>query len=160
MIDKGNRLCLYTRLWGNKARNRRIGVADFDLSGNKLTPLDTLYGDYVYNSAASYLNEQYDMLIPTFMNNADGNDKSDKAYFVAYLNHDGNNRSYPINLNKWIKDDEKWVLAAPGIIKIGKDNYIAYNTRNWSHDTRMPEGGISRYYLIKVRVYKDGRQIL
>jgi hypothetical protein len=160
MIPRKNSLYLYTRLWNKEGTNRLNGIARFDLQGNLESVIDTLAGDYLYNSAASYVNEQYDLLLPTYMNNRDGNNKSDVAYVKAYYNAGKDCTEIDTNFNKWLKDDEKWMIVVPGIIDVNGKKYIAYNTRTWSHDTKQPVGGVSRYYLIPINLYIKGQRII
>ena len=156
IIPRGNVLYLYTRAWNEKLTNRRIGLAKYNEQGEMISPIDTIAGNYLYNSAASYVNEEYDLLVPTFMNNREGEEKSDLAYPKAYLNSKDECIELSHNLGKWIKDIEKWIIVAPGLIDINGEKYIAFNTREWSHDTPKPENGISRYYLIKCNLYLKG----
>lgn len=162
IIPRNNQLYLYTRLWNETATNRRNGLAKFDLDGNQISPIDTLTGDYVYNSATSYVNKQIDLLLPTWMNNRDGKKISDDAYFVGFLNYHDSIGCVEIdqNLNKWLKKDEKWRIVAPGIINIKGKKYIAYYAWNWSHDEPQPANGVSRFYLIRINLYVDGKKIL
>lgn len=159
IIPRSDALYLYTRAWNEKLTNRRIGLAKYDLEGNLIAPIDTIAGNYLYNSAALYVNEDYDLLIPTYMNNRDGEDKSDLAYPIAYLNSANKCEEIPNNLNQWFKKDEKWMIVAPGIIDINGEKYIAYNTREWSHDNTKPQNGVSRYYLIRVNLYVNGKKL-
>ena len=161
VIPRGDSMYLYTRLWNETATNRRNGVAKYNLDGEMLSPIDTLAGDYVYNSAASYVNEKYDLLQPTYMNNKEGDSKSDDAYFQAYLASSENSCiEIDTNLNQWLKSDEKWRIVAPGILDIDGQKYIAYYTWTWSHDAKQPERGLSRYYLIKMNLYVNGEKLL
>lgn len=160
IVSRGNVLNLYTRLWNETATNRRNGLAKFNIEGCQISPIDTLAGYYVYNSAASYVNNKYDLLQPTYMNNKDGDNKSDDAYFKAYLNSNEGCNEIETNLNKWIKKDEKWRVVAPGIIDIKGKKYIAYYAWTWSHDEPQPADGVSRYYLIRIDLYINGEKVL
>lgn len=159
IIPRDGNLYLYTRLWNETATNRRNGIAKYSLDGEILSPIDTLAGDYVYNSAASYVNEEYDLLQPTFMNNRDGKNKSDDAYFQAFLRKGETCEEIETNLNQWLKKDEKWRVVAPGIIEVEGEKYIAYYAWTWSHDTPQPTDGVSRFYLIKMDLYINGEKI-
>lgn len=160
IIPRKGYLYLYTRLWNETATNRKNGLAKFSLDGELLSPIDTLSGDYVYNSAASYVNEDYDLLQPTFMNNKEGNNKSDDAYFQAFLKNGDGCMKIDTNLNQWIKSDEKWRIVAPGMIDVDGKKYIAYYAWNWSHDTPQPANGVSRFYLIRMDLYINNEKIL
>lgn len=161
VIPRGDSMFLYTRLWNETATNRRNGFAKLSTEGEIQSPIDTLAGDYVYNSAASYVNDKYDLLQPTFMNNKEGDNKSDDAYFQAYHTTPLNScTEIDTNLNQWLKSDEKWRVVAPGILNIDGQKYIAYYTWTWSHDAKQPAKGLSRYYLIKMNLYVDGEKLL
>ena len=159
IVPRSTYLRLYTRLWNESATNRRNGVAKLTKDANRISSVDTLNGDFLYNSAASLINESTDLLLPTYMNNKSEEVKSDSAYFKAYLNFGSLCQEIDMNLNKWLKDDEKWRIAAPGIIKIKGHSYIAYYTWTWSHDSPQPVDGVSRYYLIRMNLYIDGKKI-
>ena len=151
MIPRGNELKLYTRIWENNERkNRRLAVAFFNMSGNQKSNLSLLDGDYLYNSAASKLNSQFDILFPTFYNNRDVGG-SDSCYVKNYVVDGTNTRELPCGFNKWIESTESWVIIAPGFIKIGGGTYLAYNTRTKSHDSST-EGVVSKYKLIKIEI--------
>lgn len=160
MIPRADSLYLYTRLWNKEATNRLNGIARFDLYGVLESAIDTLAGDYLYNSAASYVNEECDLLLPTFMNNREGNSKSDNAYVKAYINNGKECIEIDTNFNKWLDESEKWMIVAPGIIDVNGRKYVAYNTRTWSHDTKYPEGGVSRFYLIPIELYIKGKKVI
>ncbi len=155
IIEKSGKWMLYTRLWNKTNTNRRNGICTLDYSGNILSPIDTLAGDYLYNSAATYINNSSDLLLSTFMNNKEGENPNDSTYIKCYIRKDSNIRQVDTNFNQWIKEDEKWVSFAPGFIEIDGDKYLSYMTCTWSHDSKRPSNGVSRYYLIKVVITID-----
>lgn len=161
IVPRENSLFLYTRLWNKHATDRRNAIAKFSIDGKLESAVDTLAGNYLYNAAASYVNKQYDLLQPTYMNNKEGDNPSDNAYFKAFLNEPGKGNCVEIdtNLNQWLKPDEKWMIVAPGIIDIKGEKYIAYYAWNRSHDGSWPTQGISRYYLIRMDLYINGKKI-
>ncbi len=152
VVPTEDNMKLYTRLWDGW--NRKIATGLLDKDGKLFTSLDTLKIDHVYNSAASKLDSQYDILFPTYMNNKMSDPQTDKAYLKSFLIKDGICQEIECSINKWIKPEEKWMLVSPGIIDIKGDTYIAYNTRTWSHDTKKPDDGISQYYIIRVKIDK------
>lgn len=160
VIPRKNELGLYLRLWNNKGTNRRNGFAKLNFEGDLISAKDTLAGNYLYNSAASYINEEYDLLQPTYMNNKEGDGKSDEAYFKAFLKSKTDCIEIDTNLNQWLKEDEKWMIAAPGVIDVKGKKYIAYYAWNRSHDGEWPAKGISRYYLIRMDLYINGKKII
>ena len=152
VVPTKDNMKLYTRLWDGW--NRKIATGLLGKDGKLLTSLDKLKIDHVYNSAASKLDSQFDILFPTYMNNKMSDPQTDKAYLKSFLIKDGICQEIECGINKWIKPEEKWMLVSPGIIDIKGDTYIAYNTRTWSHDTKKPDEGISRYYIIRVKIDK------
>lgn len=158
LIPKRDSLYLYTRLWNKEATNRFNGFARFTLSGDLTSDIDTLPGDYLYNSAASFVNEQYDLLLPTYMNNKDGENKSDNALVKAYLTDGRDCIEIDTNFNRWLNNAEKWMIVSPGIIDVKGKKYVAFNTRTWSHDTKRPADGVSRYYLIPINLFIGGQK--
>lgn len=160
IISRKDSLYLYTRLWNATAKDRRNAIARFNLDGVLESSVDTLAGNYLYNSAASYINEQYDLLQPTFMNNRDGDNPNDKAFFKAFLKQEGDDCvEIDTNLNQWIKDEEKWMIVAPGVLNINGEKYVAYYTWNKSHDGKWPKTPVCRYYLIRMELYVNGIKI-
>ncbi len=135
MIPRKDVIYLYTRLWNDELTNRLNGIAKFDIDGNQISQIDTLKGNYLYNSAATFIDDKYDLLQPTYMNNRDGDKRSDLSYFKAFLNTKEGCEEIETNLNKWIKPDEYWRIVAPGCITMKGDKYIAYYTWTWSHDS-------------------------
>lgn len=159
MIEREGKLNLYTRLWNKTNTNRRNGICEFDFSGNLLTQLDTLAGDYLYNAATSYLDNKYDLLLPTYMNNKEGDSPSDNTYIKSYLCHKKEVVEVDNDFNRWLKPDEKWVSFAPGFLEVDGKTYLSYMTCTWSHDSKRPSNGVTRYYLIRVEMTIDGKKI-
>lgn len=149
-VERDNRILLYIRK--SVERNglvRKIGVVTLDFEGNLIEPIYMLKPNYVYNSAASYLNDTYDLLFPTHFDNRDGDDS---AYIKSIIVRDDDAKECDCNLGDWIDNNELWMIVAPGTIKINGDTYLAYNTRTWSHDEMMPKNGVCKYKLIKIEI--------
>ena len=155
MVPRNGRLKLYTRVWGDGWVNRKNAVAEFSMDGERLTDIQPLAGDFLYNSAACPIDDRYDVLFPTYFNNKQPAGNSDTCFFKCYVVDGTYAQETPCNLNQWIEPDEKWVLAAPGFINIGGERYLAYNTRNSSHDTPPSKGIVSKYKLIKAVIRYD-----
>lgn len=149
-VVRNDTIKLYIRKWKDD-NNRANGYVTVDLEGNLLSSLFMLRDNYLYNSAASIIeNEKYDFLFPTYFNTIESLGCSLKAFIV-----DGyNSKEVTWNFNSWIENDEVWVIISPGILTIDGEHYIAYNTRNWFHDEEMPVGGVSKYKLIKIDIDK------
>ena len=147
-VLQGNIIKLYTRLWKDPGHIRKIGVAYLDLDGNLLSSPLPLQDNYVYNPAATSLNEMYDILFPTHF--TDVGDDADKAYVESYIVSGYNSKRIDNNLSEWIH--EPLMMVMPGILTIGGEQYISFNTRSWSHMSKMPKNGESKYKLIKINI--------
>jgi hypothetical protein len=146
IIPKGDHLTLYTRYLKN-GTNRKVGVLLYDLDFQPISELSLLSFDYVYNSAASRLNTTQDLLFPTYFNNIE--EKRDTCYVKCYIVEGLFSQEIECKLNKWISDDEKWVIVAPGVFYINGQPHIAYCTRTKSHDSEL-DSSISCYKIIRI----------
>lgn len=150
VIVRNGIIKMYLRKWKDDS-NRANGYINVDLEGNLLSSIYMLRDNYLYNSAASiYAEEKFDFLFPTYFNTSESMGCSLKAYIVEGYN----SKEIPWNINSWLANDELWAIVSPGILTIGGEHYIAYNTRTWYHDVKMPEGGVSKYKLIKIDIDK------
>ncbi|MBR5661422.1 MAG: hypothetical protein IKW99_07715 [Bacteroidales bacterium] len=147
LTQHGSRMKLYSRLTQEHYQNRRITLAEFTLDGEQVSETEILAGDCLYNSAASKVDERYDLLFPTYYNTHGGT--TDTCSFRCYLADGSFMRELPCELNRWVDESEEWALASPGFIFINGDRYLAFATRTASHD-HSHTGMISRYKLIKV----------
>ena len=147
MVTRGNRWKLYSRITQEHYKNRRITVAEFNNKGEQLSDTEILAGDFLYNNAACKVDKRYDLLFPTYYNTHGGT--TDACFFRCYLADGPFVREFPCELNRWIEEDEHWVLACPGFVFINGERYLAYNSRTRSHET-SETGMVSRYKLIKV----------
>lgn len=155
MIVYEGYLKLFTREWMSREKpegkrevfNRKISTCKFDYNGLQLTPLKTLYPDYVYNSAVSYY-QGNEVFFPTYFNNIDGD--PDSCYIKNYVITDGQMRELECEFNIHLEDNEKWAIVSPGLIEIGDKLFISYNTRTESHDSDEKGSLISKYKLIEV----------
>lgn len=151
LVPRDNGFKLYYRKsvkLGPGNYKRLVLQCDLDKDGNKISESIPAAGEYLYNSAASRLNDESDLLLPTYFNNTPG--QGDSCYFKAYVQTGDVAQEIDCPLNRWIGKDEKWAIAGPGIFSLYGRNYIAYNTRNTSHD----EGRIDRseYKLIEISI--------
>ena len=128
--------------------NRRIVLRHIDMEGNSLTDMQFIAGERLYNSAATRLDDRFDLLLPTYFNNEPG--LGDPCHLTVYIQNGLYSQQIDCPLNEWIEEDEKWELAAPGIIEKDGKKYVAYYTRNTSHD----EGRIDRSVikLVEIRI--------
>ena len=149
LVPRGDRMTLYSRQTQEHFQNRRVTIADFTLDGEALGEPEIMAGDCLYNSAASKVDERYDLLFPTYYNTHGGT--TDDCWLRTYLVDGRFVRELPCDLNRWIGPEEKWALVAPGFIFIEGERYLAYGSRTMSHD-QSDEGMISRYKLVKVVV--------
>lgn len=154
MVPRDGKLKLYTRIWADDWTNRKNAVAEYTPDGERLTEIKPLAGDFLYNAAPCPVDERHDILFPTYFNNKYPAGSTDTCFFKSFVADGFYTREIPCNLNDWIEPDEKWMLAAPGFITINGERYLAYNTRNVSHDASY-KGMVSRYKLIKALVQYD-----
>lgn len=146
IITRGDRWKLYSRITQERYRNRRIIIEEFNSKGESLGDAKILAGDFLYNSAACKADKRYDLLFPTYYNTYGGT--SDTCFFRNYLVDGSFVQELPCELNRWVEEDEHWVLASPGFVFINGERYLAYNSRTRSHETSAT-GMVSRYKLIK-----------
>lgn len=133
--------------------DRRVVLRHLDLEGNPITDMEFITGDYEYNSAASRIAEGYDLLLPTYFNNAPG--RGDSCSFKAFIQHGFYSQEIECPLNAWIGPDEKWFLAAPGILHHDGKDYIAYCCRNTSHDQGCVDSSCYKLAEIQLTEYDD-----
>ena len=152
MVPRNGKLTLYTRTWADNWTNRKNAVAEYTPDGERLTEITPLAGDFLYNAAPCPVDERHDLLFPTYFNNKYPAGSTDTCYFKCFVADGVYTREIPSNLNHWMEPDEKWMLAAPGFVSVGGERYLAYNTRNVSHDALYVKGMESRYKLIKAVV--------
>lgn len=128
--------------------NRRIALCYLDMEGNCITDMALVAGERLYNSAASKIDNGVDLLLPTYFNNEPG--LGDPCHFVAYVQDGLYSQPIDCGLNAWIDDDEKWAIVAPGIVQHDGKQYVAYYTRNTSHDAGRVD--ISTYKLVEIKI--------
>ena len=149
LVPRGRRMKLYSRITQEHYKNRRMTLAEFTLDGEQTSVTEILAGDFLYNNAASKVDERYDLLFPTYYNTHGGT--SDACFFRCYLLDGPFVRELPCALNRWIDADEGWYVAAPGFIFIDGERYLAFNTRTESHE-HSHTGMVSKYKLIKAKL--------
>ena len=148
MIPRNGRFKLYTRTWDEEHKDRKNAVAEFTPDGELLQDITPLAGDFLYNPAACPVDDRLDILFPTYLNNMYPG-MTDTCFFKCFVVDGLYSKELGCDLNRWVEPEEKWVLAAPGFIRIGEDLYLAYNTRTYSHDTPRAEDVVTKYKLIK-----------
>ena len=147
LVQHGDRLKLYSRLTQEHYQNRRVTLAELTLDGEQVGETEVLAGDCLYNSAATKVDERFDLLFPTYYNTHGGT--TDTCSFRCYLADGPFMHELPCELNRWVEEDEAWALASPGFIFINGERYLAFSTRTAAHDSSYT-GMISKYKLIKV----------
>ena len=146
LVPRGKRMKLYSRITQEHYRNRRMTLSEFTLEGEQLSVTEILAGDFLYNNAACKVDERHDILFPTYYNTHGGT--TDACSFRCYVTDGAFVRELPCALNRWVEENEGWALASPGFIFIGGERYLAFATRDASHD-HGHEGMTSKYKLIK-----------
>lgn len=128
---------------------RLVVTRHLDYQGNPITDMEVITDEFLYNTAASKLDKDFDLLIPTYFNNAPG--LGDACHLNAYIQHGLYSMPIECPLNDWIEEDEKWVSVGPGILHLDGKSYIVYNTYHNSHDAGEYDGG-SNYKLIEIKI--------
>ena len=147
LVPRGRKMKLYSRQTQEHYKNRRMTLSEFTLDGEPLSAAEeVLAGDFLYNSAASKVDGQYDLLFPTYYNTHGGT--TDACWFRCYLADGPFLRELPCGLNRWVEAGEHWYIAAPGFVFIDGERYLALNTRSESHE-QSHNGMVSKYKLIK-----------
>lgn len=152
-VVQGDRIKVYIRLWNPTFTNRQNGVVYVDFEGNQLTEVVKLAGDYLYNSAPLQIDEKYEILLPSFLNNREG--PNDTSHIKAYLLDGYYSKEIDCDLTSKLGDDVGWCLVAPYLITIGGENYIGFITSSATHDTYLTTPSmVTSYNLIKVKINK------
>lgn len=148
---------LYTRLWLPNIEhrsNRKIAKCHYDKDFAQTSELVMLEKDYMYTNAATKIDSEYDLLIPTYFNNLESGG-SQECHLETYLCNRLGMYFVDNNFNKWINYNQvKWIMAAPGIIKINNHFYMAYMTNDEEHDYGYYNGN-TKYYLIEIEFKKS-----
>lgn len=142
----------YTVRLGPGNYKRLLAMRHLDYQGNPITEMEIITDEFLYNSAASKLDDDFDLLLPTYFNNAPG--MGDACHLNAYIQHGLYSQPIECPLNDWIEEDEKWVSVGPGILHRDGKSYIVYNTYSNSHDAPGILPG-SRYKLIEIKISSD-----
>ena len=147
IIVKGNLLKVYIRLRGeDDFRKRHIGYMYVDLEGNLIAPPTKLSDDLYYTSAASSLDEQREILFPTYWDQYKPQENHYEACIVE------NNRLFKLDVDMSVlsSGDDKWGMVCPHIITINHEQYIAYQQANFDHEGRTD----SREKRVELRLSK------
>lgn len=106
----------------------------------------------MYTNAAIKVDEEYDILLPTFFNDLE-RDGNQECRIEAYLCKGEQVSNLKNNFCDLIDGDkDKWIMASPGLIKIGDDYYVSYMVKDATHAEGLKKGSISRYKIAKMIV--------
>lgn len=159
VIEHGNQYYIYLRYWDiyNNTRYRTIGLAITDKKWNTIQePQNIFKADYnsefphLYNPGASKINEDLDILFPTFFN-----EKTNAIKFGVAYRYNGQPVITNIDLTKELLRDGNlnWGIICPGLIKVKKDTYwMYYYATNMVHSDYDKAGRKFNYYRIQVRI--------
>lgn len=131
IIVKGNLLKIYIRLRGkDDFRKRHVGYMYVDMEGNMIAPPTQLSDDLYYTSAASALDENREILFPTYWDQY----KPDESHFEACIVE--NNKLYKLNADMSVlsSGEDRWGMVSPHIITIGHEQYLVYQQANFDHE--------------------------
>ena len=118
VIVKGNILKIYLRLRGpHNIRNRHVGYMYVDLSGVIIAPPTLLSEDLYYSSSASQLDENREILFPTFFDERKPSENHYEACIVE------GNKIFKLNVDMSVlcHDSDKWGIICPHIITINHE---------------------------------------
>lgn len=145
---------LYTRLWTpdwEHRTNRRIAKCHLNADYSVGSELEVLNPNYMYTNAATKLDEEYDILFPTFFNDIE-REGNQECYFEIFICKGDSLTRINSNINDYRDYNlEKWVMMAPGIITIGKHQYIAYMSKDIEHSGGKNKETVSKYKVLKIK---------
>ena len=130
VIVRGNMMKIYLRLRGpENLKERHIGYMFSDIEGNLITPPTLLSRDLYYTSAASILDENREILFPTYF---DQNHPEENHFEACVVE---NNKLYKLDVDMTVltREGDKWGMVSPHIITINHEQYIAYHQANFDH---------------------------
>lgn len=133
VIVRGNIMKIYLRLRGpENLKERHVGYMRVDLEGSMITPPTLLSNDLYYTSAASILDDNRELLFPTYF---DQNHPDENHYEACIVE---NNTLYKLDADMRVlnKEGDKWGMICPHIITINHSQYIAYHQANFDHEMR------------------------
>lgn len=127
---------------------RAVSLLTCTLDGKVLSPQSILINlpfDELYQSAASDLDGEREILFPTFYDRNTSYQEL-RCYIV-----DGKEfRRVDLDTGRILSDDDKSVYAAPGLVEIAGERYLLYQTRDSDHEHFNQKTTISRLKLAKV----------
>lgn len=113
--------------------NRRaVSLLTCDINGNIYTPqfnLINLPVDELYQPAASDLDGEREILFPTFYDR-----NTSYQELRCYLVEGRDFKRINLDTSNILTDEDKSVYAAPGLIEIGGERYMLYQTRDSDHE--------------------------
>lgn len=150
VVVKGNILKVYTRYRKYEGGLvRKNCVYYFDLDGNMLSPMKVLDSDCVYNAAAVAIDDEYDLISPTFFDNRqEVQDFEVKNYLVKGYTE------LPVdsNINSIFGNDDKWVTMCPSLLTISGKQYMCFVTKSKAHDVPYDLSTIVKYKMVEVTI--------
>lgn len=159
VVEHANKYFIYLRYWdiNNNTRYRTIGLAITDKDWNTIQePQNIFKSDYnsdfphLYNPGASKINEDLDILFPTFFN-----EKTNAIKFGVAYRYKGQPVLTNIDLTNDLLEggNLNWGIICPGLIKIKGDTYwMYYYATNMVHSDYDKAGRKFNYYRVKVRI--------
>lgn len=157
VIPKDGVYYVYQRIVLNGAL-RVVGKSIIDKEGNVIKAPEIIFSDnndksfnHIYNNAASYLNDNFVVMFPTYYNHF-----SDKMYISFAFEQDEKVYTTKYNLNEELFGNESigWGVVSPGLYPTGeKDTFwVYYYGSSLPHNKRVREqGGYTKFFRIKVK---------
>jgi len=160
IISYGDKLLVFIRMWKFKEQNsiqnvdgvRMIGSMWLDIAGNVIQPPSGLFGDFLYNPAATQIGVERFLFLPTRLIPTTSIMEGDNVN-EAYIMDKGKVRWCPCynidRLNQQPNDNFGWNYVA-GIVAIGTKQYVLYGQRQSAHSESTVTEGNSELRLCPV----------
>jgi hypothetical protein len=162
-VVRGNIIKLYMRKWESEdyatRKIRRVGLAYLTMDGKCITPPHAALGDYLYEGAASAIDDRRELVLSTYFNNLhDGNPKGQDMHLRAYLAEGEKFQLLDSNINECLSDDTLWAYFSPGIVSLNsvdgttfeQEQYMLLTEGNKYHDTPASNADVWKTKLVKI----------
>lgn len=136
VIVRGNVLKIYIRLRGkDDLRKRHVGYMYVDTDGVMIAPPTLLSEDLYYTSGASILDNNREILFPTYFNQK----YPEHNHYESCIVENNHMNKIEADMSVLNKEGDKWGMISPHIITINHAQYIAYHQANFDHSGNTDE---------------------
>lgn len=134
VIVRGNILKIYLRLRGkDDLRKRHVGYMYVDTDGVMIAPPTLLSDDLYYTSGASILDNNREILFPTYFDQM----YPEKNHYESCIVENNHMHKIEADMSVINKEGDRWGMICPHIITINHAQYIAYHQANFDHSGNM-----------------------